>query len=101
MEQYIKKSALVAEIERRIKYDEMVMDHDAQITELLSRELNTLYELSSFIKSLEVEEVDLEKEFDKYTKDISAQDIKEEPFTQLFECAKYFYELSLKAQKGE
>lgn len=54
MEQYIKKSDILAEIERRIKYDEMVMDHDVQITELLSRELNTLYELSSFIKSLEV-----------------------------------------------
>ena len=34
--------------------DEMVMDHDAQITELLSRELNTLYELSSFINTIEV-----------------------------------------------
>ena len=62
MAQYIDKSALVAEIERRIKYDEMVMDHDAQITELLSRELNTLYELLSFIKSFEEKEVDLEAE---------------------------------------
>lgn len=57
MAQYIDKSALVAEIERRIKHDEMVMDHDAQITELLSRELRTLYELLSFIKSLEVKDV--------------------------------------------
>jgi len=65
MAQYIDKAALVAEIVRRIKYDETVMDHDTQITELLSRELNTLYELSSFIKSLEVKEVDLEKEMEK------------------------------------
>ena len=53
----IDKDVLVAEIKRRIKYDEMVMNHDSQITELLSRELNTLYELLSFIKSLEVKEV--------------------------------------------
>ena len=57
MEEYISKSAVVSEIEKRIKYDEMVMDHDAQITELLSRELNTLYELLSFIKSLEAKGV--------------------------------------------
>ena len=56
MAHLIDKSALVAEMERRIKYDEMVMDHDSQITELLSRELNTLYELLSFIKSLEVKD---------------------------------------------
>ena len=56
MKKYIPLDDLVAEIERRIKDDEMVMDHDAQITELLSRELNTLYELSSFIKSIEVKE---------------------------------------------
>ena len=62
--EFIDKAALVTEIEKRIKYDEMVMDHNTQITELLSRELNTLYELSSFIKSLEVKEVDLEKELD-------------------------------------
>ena len=56
MKKYIPLDDLVAEIERRIKDDEMVMDHDAQITELISRELNTLYELSSFIKSIEVKE---------------------------------------------
>ena len=45
-------------------------------------------------------EVDLEKEFDNYTKDILACDIQFEPFTHLHNCAKYFYELGLKAQKG-
>jgi len=60
----IDKDKIAAEIERRIKYDEMVMDHNTQITELLSRELNTLYELSSFIKSLEVKEgVNLNNEY--------------------------------------
>jgi hypothetical protein len=45
-------------------------------------------------------EVDIEKEFDDYTKDILACDVQFEPFTHLHYCAKHFYELGLKA-KGE
>jgi hypothetical protein len=90
----IDKDKVVAEIEKLIKYDEMVMNHDAQITELLSRELNTLYELSSFVKSLKVEEVDLEKEFDKCCENYIFDD----------ECEVYtarkFFKLGFKA-KGE
>lgn len=56
--------------------------------------------LKSLNKLIEVKEADLEKEFDGYIKPITAQDIKDEPFTQLFACAKHFYELGLKA-KGE
>lgn len=51
-------------------------------------------------QDLEPKEVDLEAEFDNYTKDILACDIQFEPFTHLHNCAKYFYELGLKA-KGE
>lgn len=58
MEQYIKKSALVAEIKRLIKHSEMVADHNTQITELVSRELDTLYHLISFLDTLEVKDVD-------------------------------------------
>lgn len=110
MAKYINKDALVAEIERRIKYDEMVMDHNAQITELLSRELNTLYELSSFIKSLEVKEVDLEKVFnDEYSKFSNDTDAMDYAFpidlADYKDFAKHFFELGLsvsnKAQKGE
>ena len=52
-------------------------------------------------KDLKVKEVDLEKEFDNYTKNILACDVRFEPFTHLYNCAKYFFELGLKAQKGE
>ena len=92
----IDKDALAREIERRIKYDEMVMDHNTQITELLSRELNTLYELSSFIKSLELKEIDLEKEYDN-------EFFKDPVFGKLvnrnagISIAKYFFELGLKS----
>lgn len=57
MIQYINKEKVSSEITKRIKHNEMVMDHNTEITELLSRELNTLYELSSFINFLEVKEV--------------------------------------------
>lgn len=52
-------------------------------------------------ENLEEKEVDLEKEFDNYTKNILACDVQFEPFTHLYNCAKHFYELGLKAQKGE
>ena len=51
--------------------------------------------------STEVKEGDLEKEFDNYTKNILACDVQFEPFTHLYNCAKHFFELGLKAQKEE
>ena len=51
--------------------------------------------------AIEVKEVDLDKEFDNYTKDILACDVQFEPFTHLYNCAKHFFELGLKTQKGE
>ena len=58
MAQYINKSAIVEEIKRLIKHSEMVADHNTQITELVSRELDTLYHLISFLDTLEVKEVE-------------------------------------------
>lgn len=49
-------------------------------------------------QDLEPKEVDLEAEFDNYTKDILACDIQFEPFTHLHNCAKYFFELGLKTK---
>jgi hypothetical protein len=51
-------------------------------------------------KKQEAKKMDIEKEFDDYTKDILACDIQFEPFTHLHNCAKHFFELGLKA-KGE
>ena len=98
----VDKDKIVAEIERR------VADNKKDIERASHKNLEDYFEgyedalvlfKEKFIDTLEVKEVDLEKEFDKYTKDISAQDIKEEPFTQLFECAKHFYELGLKIKR--
>ena len=93
MAQYIDKDALVAEIKKRIKRIE-------EIGTYLSPK-GILTNLLCYINTLEVKEVDLEKEFDNYTKDIIACDVQFEPFTHLYNCAKYFFELGLKAQKGE
>ena len=55
----------------------------------------------SFVDTIEVKDVDLEKEFDKYCKELHAIDIQEEPFTEMHNCAKHFFELGLKTKKGE
>ena len=55
--------------------------------------------------NVEVKEVDFKKEFDNYAKDILACDVQFQPFTHLYNCAKYFYELGImasnKSQKRE
>ena len=41
-----------------------------------------------------------EEEYDNYTKNILACYVQFEPFTHLYNCAKYFYELGLNTNKG-
>ena len=60
---------------------------------------NEIDEILSFLDTLEVKEVDLEKEIDK---EIETRWRGEYLFTSKFrESAKHFFELGLKAQKGE
>lgn len=61
MAQYIDKAALVAEIERRRK---LVSDPVLSGDDLMIGERNALFDLLSFIDTLEVKEVDLEKEIE-------------------------------------
>lgn len=62
MEQYISKSALLAEIERRRK---LVSDPILSGNDLMIGERNALFNLLSFIDTFEVKEVDLEKEINQ------------------------------------
>ena len=94
MTKLIDKSALVAEIEKELNTTKKYS------TEYVNGKKYALKKILSFLDTLEVKEVDLEKEFDDYTKDILACDIQFEPFTHLHNCAKHFFELGLKA-KGE
>ena len=98
MKQYIDKDALVAEIEKLKK------SHDNW--SYMGKRFHQEYEkLLSFINTLEVKEVDLEKEIQQHLNDcldikfpttdtkIIAKDVE---YT-----ARKFFELGLKAQKGE
>jgi hypothetical protein len=99
MTHLIDKDALVAEIKKLSAY-------------LDSRHVQRLIEKILFIiDTLEVKEIDLEKEINKYISDnffgsetmgFFANRTKEEPNDKdIALCAKHFYELGLKAQKGE
>lgn len=111
MANLIDKDALVAEIENlentykkcptRNSYEDGLKDGR------LIGYKDALYE----INTLEVEEVELEKEINTYisnnffgseTMGFFANRTKEEPNDQdIALCAKYFFELGIKAQKGE
>ena len=84
MEQYIPKSVLVAEIERLA-----CPEHGSLCDKLLE-----------FLDSLEVKEVDLEKEYEEFV-------VNDPVYNKLVNgivgkaIAKHFYELGIKAQKGE
>ena len=97
----IDKSALVAEIERQIS----AIDNYPKLTDTLNIQIAVLEgnkvvltKLLSFLDTIEVKEVDLEKEIGKY---LDANDIEFGYQIKLFDFAKYFFELGLKARKGE
>ena len=99
MKQYIPKAAVVAEIERRIKQfvNEIntLLKNSDNTKELRSR-IIMCKEVLSFINTLEVKEVDLEKEIEKCLKRHSMLAVGKKDFTDI---AKHFFELGLKVQK--
>ena len=102
MVKYINKTALVAEIEslKRTTF--------TNFDEGVNSAAQTLLEI---LDTLEVKEVDLEKEINKYISDnffgsqtmgFFSNRTKEEPNDQdIALCAKHFFELGLRTQKGE
>lgn len=87
MEKYISKDAVVAEIERRIQFfteESRISNSDIVIA---------LFGLKSFLDTLEVKKVDLEKEVNQYFE-------KTWPFEEddedIIAFAEYFFELGLK-----
>lgn len=81
MEQYIPKSALVAEIEK------LHQKHTSK--EYCDEAALVLEKLEDFINTLEVKEVDLEKEYKDFLKCDDGR--------SMFETAKHFFELGLSA----
>jgi hypothetical protein len=92
MEQYISKSALVAEIEKR----RIDWSYGSSIEAKYKKE--ECDDILSFIDTFEVKEVDLDAELEHYKEE---QNIRYEEDINMFEFAKHFFELGLKAQKGE
>ncbi len=97
MAQYIDKDALIAEIERLYK------EHSSK--EYIDEGGVVLDELEDFLNTLEVKEVDLEKQMQDHIRD--CLDIKF-PTTDIDlikkdveYTARKFFELGLKTQKGE
>ena len=90
MTQYIDKDALIAEIERVI--DEPTPPHDQQCS-WEDGYYCGLNKSESIINTLKVKEVDLEKEYKMF--------VNYDEGRSMFETVIYFFELGLKAQKGE
>lgn len=89
MEQYISKDALVTEIKRLHKEHSSKYECDEAAL--------VLEDLEDFLETLEVKEVDLWTELSNY---IEHYRNRETGYT-LFGIAKHFFELGLRAQKGE
>ena len=110
MAKYIELDALVAEIEKIIADETESIksfEHNKNASEVQrsNARIGVLTHLRSLLNTLEVKEVDLQKE-------LSYEDyirfFKEHPnfsedwgFDETWVFAKYFFELGLKAQKGE
>ena len=102
MEQYIKKSALVAWVKSRL-----LPTINSNADEFERGEDNERIQTLNFINNLEVKEVDLEKEIESWRhnhfhgrKDKEASGEYLERVSQL-DLAKHFFELGLKAYKGK
>lgn len=95
MTQYIDKDAVIAEIERRIKEVSQIEKASYEIG--LCDAYKTII---SVLDTLEVKEVDLEDEIERFVKSEKFQKASGTiKVTNLL--AKHFYELGLKTQKGE
>lgn len=99
MTQYIDKAVVVAEIERRRKAIPKEED-DKRLKAVYGNEAFVLTDLLSFIDTLEVKEVGLDREIDRVWKE-NSDSIPPENWIEFKNIAKHFFELGLKAQKGE
>ena len=93
MEQYINKSAAVAEIEKlkgKISDSSSYCNGWQHALRMLEIELNTL----------ETKEVDLQSEIDRVW-DNTSDNFSEDGWKEFEDIAKHFFELGLKAKKGE
>lgn len=71
MEQYISKSALVAEIERRIKkYATIDVGNSSELDALYGAKCHALKSILTFLDTLEVKEINVNKEIENFEEKI-------------------------------
>jgi len=94
----IDKDTVVAEIERRKKYYENIQ----MIKPVYESNIEDFNELLSFLDTLEVKEVNLDKEIRRYRMNNPIIGHREGTlYDYMANAAKHFFELGLKAQKGD
>lgn len=96
---FIPLDAVLAEIEKLqlCTMDEHMNYYSAEA----QGEYNALSKLESFLDTLEVKEVDLDEEADNYWETLTSDVRDSFYFNDFYKIAKHFFELGLKAQKGE
>ena len=90
MAHLIDKDVLVAEIDDI--ESSAICEYKSQHSRYNEGCLDIIHHIKSFLNTLEVKEVDLEKEYDRY--------YDQERYIQTFKLAKHFFELGLKAKQG-
>ena len=97
MKQYIDKSDVLAEIERRLeKIANVSSENNTELATIHGAQIYELINLAQYINTLEVKEVDLNREIDLWIRNLHSVP----NFEELNKFAKHFFELGLKA-KGE
>ena len=94
MKQYIDKATVAEEIERRKEHYENIQ----MIKSGYEDNIEDFNELLSFLDTLEVKEVDLEQEINKWIEDNTCRGYCS---ASIRETAEHFFELGLKTQKRE
>jgi hypothetical protein len=97
----IDKDAVVAEIERikLIIGNPFCLNNIAKASWVARKD--TCEDILSFLDTLEVKEVDLEKEIQTFSMELAMKENNGDWEKDIRTTAKYFFELGLKAQKGE
>lgn len=113
MTEYIDKSAVIAEIERRLEALANTSAGDnREFAAIIGAQQYELIKLAQYINTLEVKEVNYERELSKYVSNGIHRFFPNEEKDYctidsiiwqdyVIETAEYFFELGLKAQKGK
>ena len=104
MKQYIDKADVIAEIERKKAYAQTLGDNaiNSSMQQFYDGMREGCNNLLSFLNTLEVKEVDLEKEIEKYLLTNAAFLIVEDSKLVVYHIAEHFFKLGIQqAQKGE